>query len=99
MSLGLARTPVYLDRRSCGENSRASATRGAALRVGCGTVESAYQEAVMLRIIIVTTLLAALVTGLFAGARMRAQRRRAGNSELNKHPERLDQMLDPTDDA
>jgi hypothetical protein len=37
---------------------------------------------------------------LLAAARLRAQRRRdARLSELNKHPERLEQMLDPTDDA
>jgi hypothetical protein len=37
---------------------------------------------------------------LLVAARLRAQRRRdARLSELNKHPERLEQMLDPTDDA
>jgi len=40
------------------------------------------------------------VLALLAAARVRAQRRReARASELNKHPERLEQMLDPTDDA
>ena len=37
---------------------------------------------------------------LLVVSRVRAQRRRdARAAELNKHPERLDQMLDPTDDA
>jgi hypothetical protein len=32
-------------------------------------------------------------------ARLRAQRRKHEVPELNQHPERLDQMLDKTDDA
>jgi hypothetical protein len=47
--------------------------------------------------------IAAILVGLAIGAvvglimRRRSQRRRA--DELTQHPERLDQMLDPTDDA
>jgi uncharacterized protein YneF (UPF0154 family) len=47
--------------------------------------------------------LAAILIGLAVGAivgvfiRIRSKRRRA--DELIKHPERLEQMLDPTDDA
>jgi hypothetical protein len=46
---------------------------------------------------------AAILVGLSIGAivglfmRHRSKRRRAG--ELARHPERLDEMLDPTDDA
>jgi hypothetical protein len=44
-------------------------------------------------------LIGAVIAGLWA-RRSRARRREAGPlPELNKHPERLDQMLDPTDDA
>ena len=53
----------------------------------------------MLRIVI-PVLVAALAAGFAAGVLMRARRRRsAGIPELNQHPERLEQMLDPTDDA
>jgi hypothetical protein len=41
----------------------------------------------------------ALAAGLIVGAVARAHRRRIAPTELNEHPERLDQMLDPTDDA
>lgn len=40
-----------------------------------------------------------LVAGLVIPAAMRARRRGSQIPELNKHPERLEQMLDPTDDA
>jgi cytochrome c-type biogenesis protein CcmH/NrfF len=43
-----------------------------------------------------------IVLSLLAGAIvlvMRARRRRAQVSELNQHPERLEQMLDESDDA
>jgi hypothetical protein len=40
-----------------------------------------------------------LVAGLVIPAAIRARRRRPPVPELNKHPERLEQMLDPTDDA
>jgi hypothetical protein len=46
-------------------------------------------------IAIVAGLLVALVL-IFAGVRRRRQR---DLPELNRHPERLDQMLDKTDDA
>ena len=42
----------------------------------------------------------AMIIAAIARARMRAQWRRAAQmSELNQHPERLEQMLDETDDA
>jgi hypothetical protein len=41
----------------------------------------------------------ALVAALVAAAVIRARRRTRDLPELNKHPERLEQMLDPTDDA
>ena len=50
--------------------------------------------------ILVSTLVAAAVAGgvtWFIVARYR--RRKAAVPELNRHPERLDQMLDETDDA
>lgn len=41
-----------------------------------------------------------LVAGVVAAVVIRARRRREPKvSELNQHPERLEQMLDPTDDA
>jgi hypothetical protein len=43
-----------------------------------------------------------IVLSLVAGALvlvMRARRRRAQIPELNRHPERLEQELDPSDDA
>lgn len=50
-------------------------------------------------------LICAVLLGLWARSALpekkRAERLRQKNepTELNKHPERLDQMLDPTDDA
>jgi hypothetical protein len=44
-------------------------------------------------------LIAGLIGAVALGAR-RARRRRAdATPELHRHPERLEQMLDPTDDA
>jgi hypothetical protein len=41
-----------------------------------------------------------LIAAGIARSRLRARRQRAAQlPELNRHPERLDQMLDPTDDA
>lgn len=41
-----------------------------------------------------------IVSGLLIMAALRAKRQRARDiPELNKHPERLEQMLDPSDDA
>ncbi len=40
-----------------------------------------------------------LVAALFTAAIIRSRRRTRDLPELNKHPERLEQMLDPTDDA
>lgn len=41
-----------------------------------------------------------LLAGVVAVVVIRARRRREPQvSELNQHPERLEQMLDPTDDA
>ncbi|HET7809416.1 MAG TPA: hypothetical protein VFL16_02470 [Steroidobacteraceae bacterium] len=44
---------------------------------------------------------AVLVFAMFAGVAhvVRTRRRRAAVPELNQHPERLEQMLDETDDA
>jgi hypothetical protein len=44
--------------------------------------------------IVAGALLAALVAAI-----IRSRRRSRDVPELNKHPERLEQMLDPTDDA
>lgn len=50
-------------------------------------------------------LIAAVLLGLWARSALLEKkkadkiRRKDQPSELNKHPERLDQMLDPTDDA
>lgn len=52
----------------------------------------------MARLLVILLALATVV-GLAALARSRARRRRDEVPELNKHPERLDQMLDKTDDA
>jgi hypothetical protein len=45
--------------------------------------------------VLITVLVAGVVTRTF----VRARRRRTATPGLHKHPERLDQMLDPTDDA
>lgn len=52
----------------------------------------------MLKIFIPVVLLAAIV-GATLGARWHSRRRADATPELHQHPERLDQMLDPTDDA
>lgn len=50
--------------------------------------------------VIVFILIAALIAGVVARGAIRARRvRQDSKPEINKHPERLDQMLDPTDDA
>ena len=49
--------------------------------------------------LIVPILFAAVIAGLATAAVLRARRRRAAVPELNRHPERLEQMLDATDDA
>ena len=46
-----------------------------------------------------TALLIGLTIGIAAGLFMRRRAKRRRAEELIKHPERLDQMLDPTDDA
>jgi hypothetical protein len=53
----------------------------------------------MLRVLI-PLFLATIVTGLVVGM-VRRKNRRNGDAtpSLHEHPERLDQMLDPTDDA
>jgi hypothetical protein len=50
--------------------------------------------------VILFILIVAAVAGLWARSALKEKRRQlAQMPELNKHPERLDQMLDPTDDA
>jgi hypothetical protein len=49
--------------------------------------------------IVIFLLIAAVIVFVLARSSLAARRRKAGRSELNKHPERLDQSLDPTDDA
>jgi hypothetical protein len=50
--------------------------------------------------ILIPVLLAAIVAGVVAGIVRRRNRRRGdATPELHQHPERLNQMLDPTDDA
>ena len=50
--------------------------------------------------IIIVLLILALIIGVFARSALRARRKNAdATPELHKHPERLDQNLDPTDDA
>jgi hypothetical protein len=50
--------------------------------------------------VIVCIAVGVLVSGLLVTAALRAKRqRRADIPELNRHPERLEQMLDATDDA
>ena len=45
-------------------------------------------------------LIAGVLAGLWARSAFTERRRQQAQiPELNKHPERLDQMLDPTDDA
>jgi hypothetical protein len=41
----------------------------------------------------------ALVAAFVTAAVIRSRRRTRNVTELNRHPERLEQMLDPTDDA
>ena len=50
--------------------------------------------------VILFVLIAAVIVGLWARSALKERaRQKAQTPELNKHPERLDQMLDPTDDA
>ena len=45
-------------------------------------------------------LFAGVLAGLWARSALKEKRRQQAQlPEINKHPERLDQMLDPTDDA
>jgi hypothetical protein len=48
--------------------------------------------------VIILIVLGVLVAGIVARSALRKRRAKA-TTELNKHPERLDEMLDPTDDA
>ena len=52
----------------------------------------------MLGIMIPVALVAAII-GAALGARWHSRRRADSTPDLHQHPERLDQMLDPTDDA
>ena len=47
----------------------------------------------------IAAILVGLAIGAVAGLFMRRQSQRRRADELAQHPERLDQMLDPTDDA
>jgi hypothetical protein len=49
--------------------------------------------------IVIFLLIAAVIVFVLARSSLAAKRRKDSRSELNKHPERLDQSLDPTDDA
>ena len=50
--------------------------------------------------VVVFVLIGALLAGVVLRSVIRNRRiRKETAPELNKHPERLDQMLDPTDDA
>jgi hypothetical protein len=50
--------------------------------------------------VIVFILIAMLIAGLVARNLIRARRiKKDEKPQINQHPERLDQMLDPTDDA
>lgn len=50
--------------------------------------------------ILVPVLVVAAIAGFLTGFLLRARRRKGdATPELHRHPERLDQMLDPTDDA
>ena len=46
-----------------------------------------------------TAVVIGVVVGFVALALVRARRRKSQIPELNQHPERLEQMLDETDDA
>ena len=52
----------------------------------------------MIRLLLPLALLAAII-GVVVSARRRSRRRADTTPGLHEHPERLDQMLDPTDDA
>jgi hypothetical protein len=52
----------------------------------------------MFRLLIPLAILAAIAGAVF-GVRRRTRQRADSTPELHQHPERLDQMLDPTDDA
>jgi hypothetical protein len=50
--------------------------------------------------VLIPIFVVALAVGIVAGAIVRKRQRQADSSlALQQHPERLDQMLDPTDDA
>lgn len=49
--------------------------------------------------VLVVLLVAALAAGFVTRSIVRSRRKRSATPELHKHPERLNQMLDPTDDA
>jgi len=50
--------------------------------------------------IVIFILIAAVIIGLWArSALAEKKRQKEAPTELNKHPERLEQNLDPTDDA
>ena len=50
--------------------------------------------------IIVVILVVGLIVGVFARTALRNRRKNADTTpELHKHPERLNQNLDPTDDS
>lgn len=48
--------------------------------------------------VIILIVIGVLIAGAVARSAIRKRRDKA-TTELNKHPERLDQSLDPTDDA
>jgi hypothetical protein len=52
----------------------------------------------MLRFVVLLVV-GAVVVGLIARQVKKSRRRADATPDLHRHPERLDQMLDPTDDA
>ena len=57
---------------------------------------AAAEEPMILKVLVTVGVAMLALLGI---SRVRARRRRDALPELNKHPERLEQMLDRTDDA
>jgi hypothetical protein len=88
-------------RRRHNDQSRESSLRQpltTILRPETSDRSSGPQGGSMFRLLIPIVLAAAIV-GAVIGARRRRRRRGDATPQLHQHPERLDQMLDSTDDA